>query len=54
LESADEDEYNIEIANRFISCGLQICNFGKSSPNTPLDKSLKEYENELQAKKVRE
>lgn len=47
LEGTDEDEYDEAIVARFIMCGSRICNFGRASPRTPLDKSLEEYENEL-------
>jgi hypothetical protein len=48
LEGEDEAEYSAQIANRGWACGSRICNFGKSSPQTPLDKTLEEYENELE------
>ena len=47
LEGGDEPEYDEGIEARQLICGTAICNFGKGSPNTPLDKSLEEYENEL-------
>jgi len=50
LEGEDEDEYNQKIEEYGITCGERICNFGKSSGRTPLDKSIQEYENELEAK----
>jgi len=46
----DEDEYNSKIEARHIMCGMAVCNFGRSSSQTPLDKSIEEYENELRAK----
>lgn len=47
LEGRDEDEYEESIVARGIKCGLRICNAGLSSGDTPLDKSIEEYENEL-------
>lgn len=47
LEGEDEDEYDNRIVSRGIKCGTKICNSGKASGRTPLDKSLEEYENEL-------
>ena len=47
LEGKDEDEYESAIEARGISCGARICNFGRSSGRTPLDRSIEEYENEL-------
>ncbi len=42
-----EAGFSSEIAERNILCGVQKCNFGKSSFNIPLEKSIEEYENEL-------
>lgn len=39
--------YNKGIVSRNLNCGNKICNFGKSSGETPLDKSLEEYEIEI-------
>lgn len=36
--------YDEKILSRNLNCGDKICNFGKSSGVTPLDKSLEEYE----------
>ena len=47
LEGKDEDEYDPAIEARGISCGIRLCNFGRSSGKTPLDRSIEEYENEL-------
>ena len=47
LEGKDEAEYDPKILARNLKCGIKICNFGLSSGNTPLDKSIEEYENEL-------
>lgn len=52
LESEEEDEYNPDIVEYGVMCGERVCNFGKSSGVVPLDKSLEEYENELQSKNV--
>lgn len=43
----EEDSYNPKVVTRNISCGDTICNVGKGFMNTPLDKSIEEYENEL-------
>lgn len=51
LESKNEDEYNSVIEARGLNCGTRVCNFGLSHSNTPLDKSIQEYENELLEKK---
>ncbi len=48
LEGADkEDGYRQSIINRKTECGNKICSFGKAYGETPLDKSIEEYENEL-------
>lgn len=47
LEGADEPEYDQRIVARNLSCGSYICNFGIGYGETPLDKSIEEYENEL-------
>lgn len=47
LEGKAEAEYNEKIAALKIKCGARICNFGKAFSDTPLDKTLQEYENEL-------
>jgi hypothetical protein len=52
LESDEEDEYNEDIVEYGVMCGERVCNFGKSSGAVPLDKSLEEYENELEQKNV--
>ncbi len=43
-------EYSQAVVNKNITCGNQTCNFGKASRGTPLDKSLGQYENELEGK----
>jgi len=47
LESETDVEKKDAIANLNIECGIKICNYGKATGKTPLDKSLQEYENEL-------
>jgi len=47
LELTDQDEYDEKVVSRNLACGIRICNFGRSYGNTPLDKSIEEYENEL-------
>ena len=49
LEDKKQDEYEVNIEKRNISCGARICNFGRAYGETPLDKSLEEYENEIYA-----
>lgn len=51
LEGKGEDEYDEKIIARQLPCGNKICNFGKAFGKTPLDKSIEEYENEINAKK---
>ncbi|MFC1625468.1 hypothetical protein ACFL1Q_00295 [Patescibacteria group bacterium] len=50
LESSKQDEFSLEIKNLNINCGKRVCNFGRSPGKTPLDKSIEEYENELNEK----
>lgn len=45
-----EEGFREEIVARKINCGAKICNFGKAYSNTPLDKSIEEYEKELMEK----
>ncbi|MFZ5932788.1 MAG: type IV pilin protein [Patescibacteria group bacterium] len=47
LEGEDEPEYDPKIVARSVSCGVRLCNFGLAYGNTPLDKSIEEYENEM-------
>jgi len=49
----DENQYMPNVAALGLKCGQFICNFGRASSNTPLDKTLQEYENELKAKDVK-
>ena len=53
LEGKDEDDAQSIIAERNISCGIRICDFGRASGTTPLEKSIEEYENELLLEKVK-
>jgi hypothetical protein len=46
-EGNNMPEHSRAILTNKITCGINICNFGKASRGTPLDKSLEEYENEL-------
>lgn len=46
LEGIDEAEYDPAIVARGVMCGTQVCNFGRHF-NSPLDKSVEQYENEL-------
>lgn len=50
LEGEDEDEYTPTIEEKGFMCGSYTCNFGKASGSTPLDKTIREYENELKEK----
>lgn len=52
LESSGEAEYDKSIVVRGLMCGNKVCNFGLASSHTPLDKTIQEYENELDAKAV--
>lgn len=47
LEGKDEAEYDVSIVKRGVSCGAEVCNFGKSSGRTPLNMSIEDYENSL-------
>jgi len=47
LEDQDDVEVNLPIKSRNLNCGNVVCNYGRAFSNTPLDKSLEEYENEL-------
>jgi len=48
LEGESEEEgFRDNIVGRTLGCGTKICNFGKAYGESPLDKSLEEYENEL-------
>lgn len=54
LEGEDEPEFNPQIVARNIMCGTRVCNFGLADGQTPLEKSIEEYENELRMKKLKE
>ena len=54
LESEDDDQYDEGIIERGIMCGNKICNMGRAHANTPLDKTLDEYENELYEQSLKE
>lgn len=47
LELTNQDEYDEKVVSRNLACGIWVCNFGRAYGNTPLDKSIEEYENEL-------
>lgn len=47
LESK-EDFYDPNVASRNISCGTSLCTVGKAYATTPLDRSIDEYEREIQ------
>jgi hypothetical protein len=47
LEGINEPEYDVKVVARNLDCGGRICNFGRAYGETPLDKSLEEYENEI-------
>lgn len=44
LESKRQDEYSSKVEARNIDCGERTCNLGRSSPKTPVDISIEEYE----------
>lgn len=46
----EEDSFSSGIAARNLACGNKICSFGKSYADTPLDRSIEEYEQELEIK----
>ena len=43
--------YREGIVSRKLKCGSNVCNFGKAYGETPLEKSIEEYENEISKKK---
>lgn len=43
--------YRIGIVERDLKCGNNTCNFGKAYGDTPLEKSIEEYENEINRNK---
>lgn len=49
LEGEESEQgFNESIIRRGLMCGNNICNFGKSYHDIPLDKSIEEYEEELE------
>lgn len=44
--------YNQGIVDRGLDCGGHTCNFGKTLFETPLEKSIEEYENELRQRQL--
>lgn len=53
LEGEKEEEgYNEGIKIRNLPCGNNVCNFGKSFSETPLDISIEKYEEELIRQKL--
>jgi len=44
---SSEEGYNPGIVQRGLMCGNNVCNFGKSFKDIPLDQSLEDYEAEL-------
>lgn len=46
-EGEGAEGFNEGIVARTLSCGNEICSFGRSYGETPLDKSIEEYEEEL-------
>lgn len=45
--NSEEEGYNADIVRRNLLCGIKLCSYGKSFSDTPLDKSIEEYEEEL-------
>ncbi len=39
--------YSGGVRDRQLSCGVEVCNFGRAFGETPLEKDIEEYENEL-------
>jgi hypothetical protein len=54
LEALDDDQYNLGVVSRNLMCGNRICSTGRSYSTTPIDKSLEEYEDELNEKYLEE
>jgi hypothetical protein len=42
FERKSQVQYSLEIVAQGVPCGVRLCNFGKSSPGTTLDKPLEE------------
>ena len=51
LEGKSEAEYDPAIVKRNLNCGNKICNYGLAFNDTPLDKSIEEYENDKRMQK---
>ncbi|KKQ48653.1 MAG: hypothetical protein US75_C0001G0045 [Candidatus Woesebacteria bacterium GW2011_GWC1_38_13] len=49
---SSEIGYREGIVKRMLSCGSKICSFGKAYSETPLEKSIEEYENEISEKSI--
>jgi hypothetical protein len=47
---SSETGFRKGIVDRNLMCGVNKCNFGKAYGETPLEKSIEEYENELRGK----
>lgn len=47
LEGKNEAEFNAKINDLKLKCGSRNCNFGKAFSDTPLDKTIEEYERQL-------
>lgn len=51
LEDKNDVEYNPKLAALNIMCGVRVCNYGRASSGVPLDKTLQEYNNEIELQK---
>lgn len=51
LEWKNQDEYDEQVEQRGIYCGAELCNFGRASGSTPINRSIEQYEAELLEKK---
>ena len=51
LEGESEPEFDPAVVKRNLNCGNKICNYGLAFNDTPLDKSIEEYENEKRKNK---
>lgn len=47
LERTDDIEYSEGVFKRNLSCGGEVCNFGRANDRAPVDTDLEEYEQEL-------
>ncbi len=50
-ESDSEPEYKAAVVARNLPCGDQICNFGRAYSTTPVDRSIEEFESDVNAKR---